>query len=318
MSDTIAKLRDLLLNSSKAGRLRDLLDSIYGAASTGAEAYGSASSPMSAEHSGLLGGLLMDMSPLGDAKSAYDGVQSARDGDYIGAGLGALGALPMVPNLAGTFIGKGAKTWDAVNASRAIDMEKAGIDPRKIWSETGNWRGPDGHWRQEIPDNTFDLIQQKGTPLEYMQDRVAEYPQSMRQSVMHPTLFTAYPDISGANARLTTSSIGGHTPPQHGMPETFDLPFKHTVDGDFTNRAKQKSSAIHELQHGVQSREGFARGGSPDEFRGKSADYNYKRLAGEAESRATQARMNMDAEQRRKLFPADSYDVPLGRLLFRK
>lgn len=105
MSDTIAKLRDLLLNSSKAGRLRGLLDSIYGAASTGAEAYGSASSPMSAEHSGLLGGLLMDMSPLGDAKSAYDGVQSAREGDWLGAGLGGLGALPMVPNLAGS-IGK--------------------------------------------------------------------------------------------------------------------------------------------------------------------------------------------------------------------
>lgn len=99
MSDTIAKLRDLLLNSSKAGRLRGLLDSIYGAASTGAEAYGSASSPMSAEHSGLLGGLLMDMSPLGDAKSAYDGVQSAREGDWVGAGLGGLGALPIVPNI---------------------------------------------------------------------------------------------------------------------------------------------------------------------------------------------------------------------------
>lgn len=103
MSDTIAKLRELLLQQSKTGRLRGLLDSIYGAASTGAEAYGSASSPMSAEHSGLLGGLLMDMSPLGDAKSAYDGVQSAREGDYLGAGLGALGALPMVPNLAGSL-----------------------------------------------------------------------------------------------------------------------------------------------------------------------------------------------------------------------
>lgn len=103
MSDTIAKLRELLLQQSKTGRLRGLLDSIYGAASTGAEAYGAANSPMSAEHSGLLGGLLMDMSPLGDAKSAYEGVQAARDGDWVGAGLGGLGALPMVPNLGGTI-----------------------------------------------------------------------------------------------------------------------------------------------------------------------------------------------------------------------
>lgn len=104
MDETIAKLRDLLLSQSKAGRLRSLLDSIYGAAQTGAEAYGSASQPLSQNQAGMLGGMIADFTPVvGDVKSAYEGVQSARQGDYIGAGLGALGALPMVPNLAGVI-----------------------------------------------------------------------------------------------------------------------------------------------------------------------------------------------------------------------
>ena len=102
MSDTIAKLRDLLLQQSKTGRLRGLLDSIYGAASTGAEVYGSANSPMAPQHAAGLLGTIADFTPVvGDVKSAYEGVQAAREGDWAGAGLGWLGALPLVPNLAG-------------------------------------------------------------------------------------------------------------------------------------------------------------------------------------------------------------------------
>ena len=44
----------------------------------------------------------------------------------------------------------------------------------------------------------------------------------------------------------------------------------------------------------------------------------YLRSAGEAEARATQARRNMSMEERRKLFPLRSYDVPIKDLLFNK
>lgn len=43
----------------------------------------------------------------------------------------------------------------------------------------------------------------------------------------------------------------------------------------------------------------------------------YKRLAGEAEARATQARMNMTPAERRATFPLDSYDVPINQLIVR-
>ena len=43
----------------------------------------------------------------------------------------------------------------------------------------------------------------------------------------------------------------------------------------------------------------------------------YRRLAGEAEARATQARMNMDMPQRLATFPEDSFDVPMDQLIVR-
>ncbi len=43
----------------------------------------------------------------------------------------------------------------------------------------------------------------------------------------------------------------------------------------------------------------------------------YQRLAGEAEARAVQARMNMTPEQRRATFPLDSYDVDIANLIYR-
>jgi len=51
-------------------------------------------------------------------------------------------------------------------------------------------------------------------------------------------------------------------------------------------------------------------------LRSMSDDDLYRRLAGEAESRAVQARKDMTPEQRRATFPLDSYDVPLNELIY--
>lgn len=54
-----------------------------------------------AENPKEVAGLLADFTPVvGDLRSAYDGIQAAREGDMLGAGLGALGALPFMPNIA--------------------------------------------------------------------------------------------------------------------------------------------------------------------------------------------------------------------------
>ena len=94
-----------------------------------------------------LAGLIADFTPVvGDVKSAYDGVQSAREGDWLGAGLGAMGALPMVPNMAGmvrTPLGRIAENSADSNTlaemlTRAgkskgydVSMDASGISPSR-------------------------------------------------------------------------------------------------------------------------------------------------------------------------------------------
>ncbi len=66
---------------------------------------------------------------------------------------------------------------------------------------------------------------------------------------------------------------------------------------------------------GVQDRMARAQSVLDDAF--TSPEDKYRRLAGEAEARAVQSRMNMNQQQRRATFPLDSYDVPVNSLIYR-
>ena len=59
---------------------------------------------------------------------------------------------------------------------------------------------------------------------------------------------------------------------------------------------------------------GLKMGKLKQQFSQNPMDY-YSRLAGEAESRATEARRNMTLEERQNTFPLESYDVPIEKLL---
>jgi len=50
------------------------------------------------------------------------------------------------------FIGSKAKIWNPKSNQLAKEMEKDGLSPQEIWSKTGNWKAPDGNWKQEITD----------------------------------------------------------------------------------------------------------------------------------------------------------------------
>ena len=126
------RLIDLLYNDPKAywgEKAQKLGDLLSGAAETGANAYAGASQPYTTEQANTIGGLLADFTPvLGDIKSGYEGVQAAKQGDWLGAGLGALGALPLVPNMAGIMKGM---TYEQILAKqRALEgMQAAMRDP---------------------------------------------------------------------------------------------------------------------------------------------------------------------------------------------
>lgn len=249
---------------------------------------------------------------VGDFQAAGETANSIRKGDTLGALLNGVGMLPFVPALGGMFIGKGAKTWDAIAHEKALNMAKAGEDPRKIWAETGNWKGPDGNWRQEIPDNSAVLDAPTKKDFSGIPTSRTETNKFVRFIPEHEA-YDAYPKLQfiDTEAAITPITGGNYMPSINGGRE-----FIHAAG---YNENDLKKTLIHEMQHAIQNREGFARGGTPLESERNGLDplAAYWNNAGEAEARATQARMNMDMAQRLKTFPADSYDVPLDQLIFR-
>jgi hypothetical protein len=76
----------------------------------------------------------------------------------------------------------------------------------------------------------------------------------------HDDLNAAYPDVSGMHARVASDDLGG------ARGQYFqDSPVRREqiVMNEAPTWSGPRSTALHELQHAVQQREGFARGGSP-------------------------------------------------------
>lgn len=123
----------------------------------------------------------------------------------------------------------------------------------------------------------------------------------------HPELYKAYPEF------MSTKFF---------VKDKKDLPAGTTAiyDGnvvfsnDIASRMQTgRSIMAHELQHAVQNIEDFAVGGLPESNRDL-----YRRLAGEAEARAVQARIDMPKEELQKRFPLESYDVPTDQLIIKR
>jgi len=191
----------------------------------------------------------------------------------------------------------------------------------------------------------------------------------------HGELGAAYPDVYKLHTRIDNDLAGLKGQYLRGDRTQGE----QIVLGSKPKWSDGKSTLLHELQHAVQQREGFARGGAPSQFTqlppdfrltaqqlisvdetakklGESVDdvarlsleptlaqrvnelvksgqwdanvnewrqniltpqQQYERLAGEAEARAVQSRMDMTPEQRRATFPFDSYDVPRDKLILR-
>jgi len=311
----------------------------------------------------------------GYAKLAGQEINAAMTGQPTRSLLGDITPKPKK-----IFIGENAKTWDKAAADQAVEMEKAGARPTDIWSATGTFRGPEGKLRQEISDVPAQLL-----------NKQKDFEGKLHEVLSHEELFKQYPALQYYDTEIQS---------QIALPEHLKKTLVGRGNGSFTEKDfvsgepkieaqafsnEDKSILLHELQHAIQAKEGFARGGNVNEFASgpmfsenaknltsdlseaitgglsakpseiietikyatqeqikpilKKYGFNntqeaidflkyedekrtpfgqYKRLAGEAEARATQERMGMTAEQRRAKFPYESYDVPINDLIVRK
>lgn len=244
--------------------------------------------------------------------------------------------------VAGMFIGKGAKTWDAIKAQQAEELLGKGVDPREVWQQTGTFRGVDNALRQEIPDNAASFTQnvdeygalkaKKKTGQEQANKYygpLSETRATLDKALSHDLMFSAYPQHAGIEADIYAGGNfprGRYTPTYKGLSDEL----VGRIEARGGDDAETLSTTLHELQHAIQQREGWAMGGSPDQMRqilgngemtglyspGELNDA-YRRLAGEAEARLTQARMNMTMPERLQSYPPDMFDIPPDRQIVR-
>jgi hypothetical protein len=161
------------------------------------------------------------------------------------------------------FIGPSAKNWNTDAAFKAAQMEKAGKSAEEIWQATGTARGLDNHWRQEIPDVNVSVLSY-GTEKE-----LSKYPE-MRNVLGHKELYDNYGNV------LASRPVGPDQAPftkdYYGNPQVGGASFnQRTLEYTVSPRPEgatgseyakaQKSGLLHELQHGIQKEENWAKGG---------------------------------------------------------
>lgn len=248
----------------------------------------------------------------------------------------------------------------------AVRMERDGRSPESIWSLTGWMRGGDGLWRFEIDDSeayfSHELSMEKadrndvtpGVDYEYSQPTMGASDENgaliyigerLGNILHHPQLFKHYPQLKGMGVFK------------------IDLPERHAGYFDGVNIVlngneniqKNLSTLLHEVQHAIQTIEGFANGAAPavdallelglgdqymqyldyyqavnrgeiphwrfdkprteEELQASAAYAVYERVAGEVEARNTQARSNFGRAERREKFPDITADFERDNVL---
>lgn len=159
------------------------------------------------------------------------------------------------------FIGPESKVWDKDAAFLAFKMEKKGATPQEIWQATGTVKGPDGQWRQEISDKLSSYDPEALSELRALDDfNYLEHTQPLGGTLEHKELYKAYPDIG---------DMPVHFAPEENMRGAYAAYSpKHdrmTLSQSLAPE-KARSSALHETQHAIQEREGFAVGGNARDF----------------------------------------------------
>ena len=342
--------------------------------------------------------IAFDPSQMRSVNAAFDPNKTdssnllASKGAGIATGLGATGLALDSEEAEASFIGKAAKTFSKEALDLAEEMTKQGKSRDEIWQATGQMGAPtfkdvDGHWKQEISDDMWDgQTDLNLDAVNFLQDTGFA---SQSNILTHPELYKAYPDL--ANIPISKKSQYGGTFRPNDLGGDIGLSVGDMSKG--ADISDLHSVNQHELQHAIQEREGFAKGGSPEMFdvnedlyreamadwgnirtlkkfqdgirRGQGAtddealklaadrfelikgrspseleidsvkrnsiediDKNmenlmsrgvnqYQRLAGEAESRNVQTRLDMTMDERVNKAPWETLDVPEDELIVR-
>lgn len=227
-------------------------------------------------------GLEIDSSGVPRDTSAMD-TAATLSGAVMEGGL----AMPRPSNALGVFGGMNAKTANLELLGDAMRADVDGAAPEAIHAQTGWFKGTDGKWRFEISDKgssynkdalnipdhykfhqTMDTIaQERGFRNWYSSGHEAAniamaareklgQIRSLGSVLDHSELYAAYPSLRKipVEAIDAADDSGYYDPADNRMAVAPDA----TI-------ASPHSIALHEVQHAIQTREGFAHGGAPND-----------------------------------------------------
>lgn len=168
------------------------------------------------------------------------------------------GAVPKAPNTLGMFGGVMAKTADKAALETAQKMAEKGATKQEIWDATGWFKGADDKWRFEIPDNLSAV----NTNAAGLGPEMQRGP--MSRALSHDDLYSAYPELADMNAgmRLRAGGVDGTYAP----PRTVGNRLVEGLSVEAATKGDLRSGMLHEGQHAIQTREGFAVGSNPDGY----------------------------------------------------
>lgn len=184
-----------------------------------------------------------------------------------------------------SYAGKNANGANLDSLREAQEMQAAGADMESIRKATGWHEGMDGKWRFEINDNRMQLRTDAANIPNYT---------TLGELVDAPELFEAYPDMADLSVTFHTLEDGQNG----GYSRKFD---SIELSRDLKNRPEALlNSLIHEVQHAIQNREGFASGANPAYWNRRMENGFDSRTAAE---RREGARLQEQYEQMRESDP---------------
>lgn len=187
-----------------------------------------------------------------------------------------------------SYAGRNAENADLDALHEAERYEMQGVDAETIRQKTGWFRGADGKWRWEIDDSSAETDTKWGFlrnpdakrynelfEKAYLYDSataedlnelqildknlkgVRKSPLYLDEIVRHDKLFEAYPALRDVKVRFEANT-GNKEGSYHPEENEFVLRTGLKLEPE-----KLKNTLIHEIQHAIQEREGFARGANP-------------------------------------------------------
>lgn len=171
---------------------------------------------------------------------------------------------PLNSDIRFSFAGPRAATADQALLSEANTELSAGADGETVRKATGWFKGIDGKMRFEIGDEeaftkgvgTFEEVIMRWYQVGVGRTGDQLYKTKVSDVIRHPALFEAYPGIAEMEIQMMPSGISSN-----GRVASSEGVQIIQIQGSLP-MAQWLSVMLHEIQHGIQTIEGFAQGGS--------------------------------------------------------